>query len=128
MARAAEAREPDPVGGLGWHQDLGAARDGVGDDRADRVVDLVARITHQCDDVAGPCATPSVCIEWMKHNSSTTLAWFGNKSETQRPHSPYCLNFQSGFINRRLLAFPNVPNRTPVKSMFLPSLRISSGL
>src|SRR5439155_824928 len=50
--------------------------------------------------VAGPWATPSVCIEWMKQRSSTRLFVSGNSSDPQRPDCPCRANFQRGFITR----------------------------
>src|SRR5689334_3979142 len=58
-------------------------------------------VEPQCrNSVAGPCATPSVCIEWMKHRSSTCLFISGNSDDAQRPHSPCFENFHSGFMTR----------------------------
>src|SRR5688572_21143964 len=92
---------------------------------------LMNVVEPQCrNSVAGPCATPSVCIEWMKHRSSTCFDISGKSSDTQRPLWPCFVN-DHGDLSTRC----EVP-RAPVFAMFrasskpiiLPSCRASAGL
>ena len=88
-------------------------------------------VDPQCrKSVAGPCATPSVCIEWMKQRSSTCLLISGKSPEHQRPLWPCWANGQSGFITR--CSEPRIPvlarMRASSKASFLPSSFARRGL
>ncbi len=79
--------------------------------------------------VAGPCATPSVCIERITHSLSACRAISGKSSETHSPLCPRCRNSHIGFITRCVPPFPVFAiERASSKSIIFPSSAISRGL
>ena len=79
--------------------------------------------------VAGPWATPSVCMPLTRQRSSAMLAMWGKRSEAQRPDWPRCLNSQRGFMTRMEAPLPVLATvRASSKSKATPSFWMSLGL